>query len=189
MKTNDKLLSYVPNTCTLLNAICGIIALMITVYYRTHTVIYISCLLITIGVFFDSIDGRLARRLKISSQLGKELDSFADLITFVITPVCVFLTLHSIGNMIEVSIVEILIGAFYVACGVFRLARYNVSDHLAYFMGLPTTSAGILMSVYIFLSNYFSASWANSKVYTVCSFAFIILLGIAMVSNFKVKRL
>ncbi len=188
MKRNKEILSFVPNACTLMNAVCGIIALMITVYYRTQEVIYISCLLIAIGVFFDSIDGRLARRLKISSQLGKELDSFADLITFVITPMCIFLTLHSVGNRIEVSVLEILIAAFYVVCGVYRLARYNVSDHLTYFVGLPTTSAGILMSLYIFFSNHFSQAWANSQIYSICSFAFIIIIGIAMVSNVKVKR-
>ncbi len=187
MSRND-VIKNIPNMCTLANAVCGIVALLVAVFYQTATAYYISCLLIAIGVVFDSIDGRLARRLKVSSCLGKELDSFADLITFVITPMCIFLSMHSMGQAKYVTVIEIIIAAFYISCGVFRLARYNVGNFTEHFVGLPTTSAGLLMSLFILISNWQVKAWSGNVVYSICSYVLVVLLGIAMVSNFKVKR-
>ncbi len=188
MSRND-IIKNIPNCCTLANAVCGIIALLVAVFYASTSAYFVSCLLIAIGVVFDSIDGRLARRLKVSSPFGKELDSFADLITFVITPMCIFLSMHSEGQAKLVTVIEILIAAFYISCGIFRLARYNVGDYSNHFVGLPTTSAGLLMSLFILLSNCFVKSWSGNFVYSILSYTFIIILGIAMVSKFETKRI
>ncbi len=187
--SRDNVIKNIPNMCTLGNAVCGIIALLIAVFYQTSSIFNISCLLILIGVIFDSIDGRLARRLKVSSALGKELDSFADLITFVITPMCIFISMHSVGRSKYVTIIEILIATFYISCGIFRLARYNVGDFTKSFVGLPTTSAGLLMSTFIFISNLQTSNWSESTFYSIASYVFIFLLGCAMISNFRVKRI
>ncbi len=184
-----KFLNNLPNICTLLNAACGILALMISVFYKSQDYIMLACLLIAVGGFFDAIDGRLARRLKITSALGKELDSFADSITFVITPMCTFIAMHSIGNFNNVKLLEITIATFYISCGIFRLARYNISDYTTYFEGLPTTASGIFMSAYIFISNYYMEFWSNNITYTIISYIVIVLCGLAMISKFQVKRI
>ncbi len=188
MSKND-IIKNIPNTCTILNAICGIIALFIAVFHHSVQSYYISCLFIALGVLFDSIDGRLARRLKVSSPLGKELDSFADLITFVITPMCIFWSMHSEGQSKYITIIEIIIAAFYVSCGIFRLARYNVGNFTNHFVGLPTTFAGFLMSIFILISNICTENWSGNVIYSISSYIFIVVLGLAMVSNFKVKRI
>lgn len=188
MKTN-KLLMNLPNFCTLLNAICGILALLISVFYQNQFAIYVACIFIAIGGFFDGIDGKLARRYKVSSALGKELDSFADLITFVIAPVCVFLSMHSMNNHEHVNLLELVIIVFYIVCGVFRLARYNISERSAYFEGMPTTLSGFLMSLYIFISNYLCINWSGNFIYTCISYGIIAFLGCAMISKVKVSRL
>lgn len=185
----QRILVNLPNTCTLMNAICGILALLIAVFYHTPESIKYSCFLITCGGFFDGIDGKLAKRYNVTSELGKQLDSFADSITFVITPVCVFLSLHSIVNCDVVCLHEIIIVTFYICCGVFRLARYNITECKPYFEGLPTTSAGVLMSLYIFISVINIDKITENMVYSIISYAFIILLGIAMISKFRVNRI
>lgn len=184
----SKIISGIPNMCTIANAVCGIVSLMLAVFYKTSEIITISCVLIAVGGFFDSIDGRLARRLKLSSDLGKQLDSFADLITFGITPMCIFLTLHSIHHDHHITLIEIFITALYISCAMYRLARYNISDHTNYFVGLPSTASGMFMSMYIFISN-FNSSWLQSDIYTYISYGLIIFLGLAMVSKFKVNRI
>lgn len=184
-----RIINNLPNTCTIANAVCGILALMISVFYKTFEVINIACILIAIGGFFDTLDGRLARRLQLSSELGKQLDSFADLITFGITPMCVFVSLHSINNDNEITLIEIIITAFYISCAMYRLARYNISDHTNYFVGLPSTASGMFMSMYVFISNLTADMWDNSIVYTYVSYTLIIFLGCAMVSKVKVNRI
>lgn len=184
-----KIINNIPNTCTIANAVCGIVALMISVFYKNFEVINTACILIGVGGFFDSIDGRLARRLKISSELGKQLDSFADIITFGITPMCVFLSMHSIINENRVDLLEILIATFYISCAMYRLARYNISDHTSYFVGLPSTASGMFMGMYTFISNLTAPMWEYSLTYTYVSYGIIILLGCAMVSTFRVNRI
>lgn len=184
----SKIINNLPNTCTIINAICGIFALMISVFYKSCEVINIACILIAIGGFFDAIDGRLARRLKLSSELGKQLDSFADIITFGITPMCVFLSLHSITRDNTTSLLEIMIAAFYISCAMYRLARYNISDHTNYFVGLPSTASGMFTSMYIFISN-FNNTWVKSTICTYVSYSLIIFLGLAMISKYRVNRI
>ncbi|MFI3201016.1 MAG: CDP-alcohol phosphatidyltransferase family protein [Eubacteriales bacterium] len=188
-ENKQKILLNLPNTCTLMNAICGIIALLIAVFYHTPETIKISCFLIALGGFFDGIDGKLAKKYNVISELGKQLDSFADSITFVITPSCVFLSLHMVVNCNKVYLHEIIIVTFYICCGVFRLARYNITEQKPYFEGLPTTSAGVLMSIYIFISVIYMDKIIESMVYSIVSFIFIIILGIAMISKFQVNRI
>lgn len=189
MTTKKKIIHQLPNTCTLINALCGLVALMISVFYKSPKVVNISCALILVGAFFDTIDGRLARRLKISSEMGKQLDSFADLITFGITPICVFLTVHSIGNLNKITLPEIIISAIYISCVIYRLARYNISNYTNYFEGLPSTASGMFMSLYTFISNLTIHMWSQSISYTIISYAIIIFLGIAMVSKVRINRI
>ncbi len=185
----NKVIMNLPNLCTLLNAICGISALLIAVFHPYEHAIYVSCVCIAIGGFFDGIDGKIARHYQVSSPIGKELDSFADLITFVIAPVVVFLSMHNIVNVRHVSMLELVIIVFYVVCGVYRLARYNVSERTPYFEGMPTTFAGFLMSCYIFISFMFFMDSVNTILYCGISYCFIACLGIAMISKVKVSRL
>ncbi|WP_409967612.1 CDP-alcohol phosphatidyltransferase family protein [Bengtsoniella intestinalis] len=189
MPTKVQLLRTLPNICTFCNAICGVMALLIAMSYRSHHGISVACGLIVLGGFFDAIDGRLARRLQVSSQIGKELDSFADVISFVIAPVCMFLSMHSVGNHGHFHIAELLVATFYICCGVYRLARYNAGEYTTYFQGLPTTASGCLMSVYLFISNINPPFWSGQRWYTMVSYGFITALGFAMVSQVKIKRI
>lgn len=191
LKTN-KYLQFIPNILTLLNASCGIIAITISVFHgeiydvRQSTVR--ACYLIALGAFFDCFDGKLARKFEVTSLIGKELDSFADAITFVIAPTYVFLAMHTEVKS-YIVFVEVIIMTFYIMCGVYRLARYNVTEFKPYFEGMPTTLVGFIFSFYIFISAYTVKMWHDSALYTVVSYGLIIFLGVAMVSTVKVKRI
>lgn len=184
-----KITKHIPNICTFLNAFCGILATLISVCYKSMTVVIVCCILIAIGGFFDTIDGFLARRLKVTSLMGKQLDSFADIITFGIAPITVFLCVYHLGMDRQMGVVEILLGSIYISCGIFRLARYNIGSYTDHFEGLPITACGILMSIYVLLSVVFLDFWRGHYIYMIVSFLFVVILSIAMVSSFKVKRI
>lgn len=73
--------------CTLGNMACGVMALMISAFHCSPEAVNHSCGFMLLGAFLDGIDGRLARKLQVVPPMGKELDSFADAITFGIAPI------------------------------------------------------------------------------------------------------
>lgn len=183
----NKIKTYIPNICSILNACFGMFALLITAIRQSQNAVTIACIAIVLGGMCDSIDGKLARKFGVQSEMGKQLDSFADLITFGIAPIVVYMVMHS--NMHHITPLQTIIAVFYVACAMYRLARYNVTEHKGYFEGMPTTFAGALMSVYIFASNAHSEKLSRMLLNDFSSFAIVCTLGILMVSRIRVKRI
>lgn len=136
---------------TLANAFCGVGALFAVMsYLQTREVmhIYFACALIPVALVFDVLDGRIARWRQQSSAMGRELDSLADVISFGVAPAAIA---YGCGMQ---GLYDRIILVFFVACGVSRLARYNVTaEELAgddgkvkYFEGTPIpTSLGLVM--------------------------------------------
>jgi CDP-diacylglycerol--serine O-phosphatidyltransferase len=109
---------------TLGNAVCGTGALFSSMtYLQTQDVnrIYAACALILAALVFDVLDGRIARWRQKSSAMGRELDSLADVISFGVAPAALGYACGMQGFYDRVIL------AFFVACGVSRLARYNVT--------------------------------------------------------------
>jgi CDP-diacylglycerol---serine O-phosphatidyltransferase len=135
---------------TLANAVCGMGALFSTVsYLETNDVlhIYFACLLVLAALIFDVIDGRVARWRNTSSAMGRELDSLADVISFGVAPA---LIAYGCGMQ---GLFDRIILVYFVACGVSRLARYNItaealsggSNKVAYFEGTPIPTSILLV--------------------------------------------
>jgi CDP-diacylglycerol--serine O-phosphatidyltransferase len=127
---------------TLGNAICGTAALFATLTYVQTAVVghlYFACALILSALVFDVLDGRIARWRHKSSPMGRELDSLSDVISFGVAPAIVG---YAFGMQ---GLYDRVILAYFVACGVSRLARYNVTAEsladatgkVAYFEGTP----------------------------------------------------
>lgn len=184
----DKVVKSIPNVCTMCNAICGLTAMLIAVFYREPSAIAIASVLIFLGMMFDFSDGFLARKLKAQSPIGKELDSLADAITFGIAPVVIFISLQHTGNS-ELVFFELILTAFFAMCAVYRLARYNITESKGYFEGVPTTLAGGLLALYVLISSLTIQYWEGNIIYCYISYAFIILLGFGMISKFRVNRI
>jgi len=137
---------------TLGNAICGTAAIFSTITYVQTTYvghIYVACALVFLALVFDVLDGRVARWRQKSSTLGRELDSLADVISFGVAPAMIGYALGMQG------LYDRIILAYFVSCGVSRLARFNVTadalsggtGKVAYFEGtpIPTSFAIVCM--------------------------------------------
>ncbi|KAI1826331.1 hypothetical protein F4861DRAFT_102363 [Xylaria intraflava] len=136
---------------TELNGACGILSVFSSLRYclgdpSDKSNLYLALAFLPFGLFFDFMDGRVARWRKKSSMMGQELDSLADLISFGLAPACVA---FSIG--LRTAVDHALLTVF-VLCGLTRLARFNVTaanipkdatGKASYFEGtpIPTTLA------------------------------------------------
>ena len=130
---------HIPNTITCCNLISGCIAIA----YAFSGKIEISFTWIIIGAVFDSFDGMSARLLKVSSPIGKELDSLADIVTFGVAPSTILFS--KLGIMSYPSLLESLRGilpfiAYIMAAfSALRLAKFNLDERQTLgFIGLPT---------------------------------------------------
>ena len=137
---------------TLGNAICGTGAMFsIMTYLQNGEVIhvYFACALVLAAFVFDVLDGRIARWRQKTSLLGRELDSLADVISFGVAP-----ALIAYGCGMQGLYDRVILTAF-VACGVSRLARYNVTaealsqgqDKVKFFEGTPIPTSLLLVLV------------------------------------------
>lgn len=137
---------------TLANAFCGVGALFsVMTYLQVRDVLhlYFACALIPIALVFDVLDGRIARWRQRSSAMGRELDSLADVISFGVAPAAIA---YGCGMQ---GLYDRIILVFFVACGVSRLARYNVTaemlseggDKVKYFEGTPIPTSLVLVLV------------------------------------------
>jgi CDP-diacylglycerol--serine O-phosphatidyltransferase len=135
---------------TLGNALCGVGALFAAMsYLQTREVlhIYFACALIPVALVFDVLDGRIARWRQRALAMGRELDSLADVISFGVAPAAIAYGCGMQGLFDRIVLV------FFVACGVSRLARYNVTteelseggDKVKFFEGTPIPTSLVLV--------------------------------------------
>ena len=111
-----------PNLFTLSNVFCGFFALTLCTGEATGDHLYQAALAICFGFFFDLFDGRVARLTRTQSDLGMELDSLADVVTFGAAPA---MLVYKWG-LTKFDLWGIFIAFLFVAAGTLRLARYNV---------------------------------------------------------------
>jgi CDP-diacylglycerol--serine O-phosphatidyltransferase len=135
----------------------------------------ISAFLIVVAAIFDFSDGFVARKLNITSNFGKYLDSNSDLIAFGVAPgLLIYLSvLH------QFHLIGVLVSFLFISGGVFRLARYNATQFSGSYVGLPITIAGSFLALSTFLNSYLPPM----------TFIFIsLLLAGLMVSTYSFKK-
>ena len=155
---------------TMANLWCGVSAVIVA----SKGYSFLASILILSSVFFDLLDGRIARYLNQVNMFGKELDSLSDIVSFGIGPVALFFSLSSLDAL------SIFGSIFFVSCAMLRLARFNIK-RLKHFEGVPITVNGILFPFLFFLKMVLPDSLA------LWPFIFIVM-GILMVSAFKVRK-
>jgi CDP-diacylglycerol--serine O-phosphatidyltransferase len=111
-----------PNLFTLANVFSGFISISLSASGQGGTDLYLAALAICFGFFFDTFDGRVARLTKTQTDLGRDLDSLSDLVTFGAAPALLVYKwgLTSFGRW------GIVIAGLFVCGGALRLARFNV---------------------------------------------------------------
>ena len=137
---------------TLGNAVCGVGALFSSMTFletsdRRH--VFFACALVLAALVFDVFDGRIARWRQKSSAMGRELDSLADVISFGVAPAIIAYACGMQGMYDRVVL------AFFVACGVSRLARFNITAEtlsgqdgkVKYFEGTPIPTSIVLVGL------------------------------------------
>ena len=141
-------LSLLPNIFTLSNAFFGFCSIVFTARADYFAAAYF----ILLGALMDALDGRIARLLGASSEIGLQLDSLADAISFCLAPAFLiyFWQLKSIGFL------GLFLSSLFFLTGILRLARFNViaSQQTIFFLGLPTTIAGCFLAILFLNTNF-----------------------------------
>jgi len=157
----------IPNLLTFLNLAFGFLAIIFSLRNAFH----ISAVLIICAVIFDHLDGKIARIFNAESEIGSELDSLADLVSFGVAPAVMFYSLFQNSSLLVALIVFVLAGAY-------RLARFNVSKKkVKGYVGMPITLNGLIFPILYF---------ANPGV-SIVSILFLIS-AILMISSINFKK-
>ena len=127
-----------PNMVTSGNLLCGMLSLALSFHGKTIPAAW----LIFAAVFFDFLDGRIARSLGGGTRFGLEFDSLADMVSFGAAPAILAYAAYTkdlpLGGVLAVS--------FFALCGALRLARFNVVHAPGPFQGLPIPAGGLFLA-------------------------------------------
>jgi CDP-diacylglycerol--serine O-phosphatidyltransferase len=134
------------NLFTFVNITAGLLA----TYFITQNNFFVAVILAWIAGIFDILDGKIARKYKLSNEFGVQLDSFGDFLSFVLVPV--FLVFQAVYST-SLSGMWIFLGAvvsiYYVISGLRRLVHFNLNTDAGevakYFTGVPTPLGAILL--------------------------------------------
>jgi CDP-diacylglycerol--serine O-phosphatidyltransferase len=179
-----------PNLFTLSCVLSGFTSLALSASGKSEADLYLAALAICFGFFFDTFDGRVARLTKTQSDLGRELDSLADVITFGAAPALLVYKwgLTSFGRL------GVLIAGLYVCAGALRLARFNVLSHREqmagqkkpgkYTLGLSIPPAASVLVMMVILSHHAGEFRVVSESATA---AIVLVLSVLMVSRVRFR--
>lgn len=195
----------VPNIFTLLNLFCGCIAIVF-IFQNELTYVtngedglvfflpekmFMASAFIGLAAVIDFLDGLVARLLNRASEMGKQLDSIADVVSFGVAPgliVYQFLRLSFAQheNGLDVSWLWLL-PAFLIPCaGAYRLARFNLDTSQAYgFKGVPIPAAGLLVASFPLIYGHTT----NARLLTVLTSEWFWYVVIAALAYLMVSRL
>jgi CDP-diacylglycerol---serine O-phosphatidyltransferase len=200
-------MKQIPNIFTLLNLICGCIAITfilqngITIASNGQSIaiaekMWMASLFIGIAAVVDFLDGFVARLFNASSEMGKQLDSLADVVSFGVAPSMIvyqFLRMSFVADINGINTPMIfLFPAFIIAAaGAYRLARFNLDTSQSYgFKGVPIPAAGLLLAslplIYWYTENEFISNLLLNKWFL---YALIIVVSGLMVSKLPLMAL
>ena len=169
-----------PNMLTLIGVCIGLTSIRFALDGRFEFAI----IAIILAAVIDGLDGRIARLIKGTSKVGKELDSLTDMISFGVAPAFImyFWKLNTLGRF------GWLVCLIYVICVALRLARFNVNSEQVpswrdnFFEGVPSPAGGILVLTPLILSltnfNFFQIN------YEIVVPAFFIITSLLLISKF-----
>ena len=193
-KKNFKIVSdprarvILPNTLTLIGVCIG----LTSINFALNENYKLSIIAILLAAIIDGLDGRIARLIKGTSKVGKELDSLTDVISFGVAPAFImyFWQLNSLGK------IGWLISLIYVVCVALRLARFNINTggepswRDNFFEGVPSPAGGILvLSPLIYEVSGFDIIDFNYKMITPIIFVTVSILLISKMPTYSFKKI
>lgn len=163
---------WIPNILTTINLFAGVAAMFLAFTEQ----FFLALVLILGAALFDSLDGRVARRLNVASEFGKHLDSLADLASFGIAPAA----LDFLLNFSHIGWNGYVVLAVFPICGALRLARFNITSIRGYYLGLPITAAGPLLAM---------AAYLGQTLPLAAQVFILVVLSALMISTVKVPKI
>ena len=203
--------NHIPNIFTLLNLFFGCMAIVFALQTNS-VIIYLNedynssfnlpekltwaAICIMIAAVIDFLDGFIARLLKATSPLGKQLDSLSDVVSFGVAPAVIIYQLLRISfareeNGLDVSIFWMM-PAFVISCAAaYRLGKFNLDDSQAFsFKGVPVPAVGLLIASFPLILHFNTLGSVNNLLTNKwILYALILVLSFLMVSNFKMMSL
>tara|TARA_Y100000590_G_scaffold457301_1_gene609649 strand:- start:71 stop:868 length:798 start_codon:yes stop_codon:yes gene_type:complete len=177
-----------PNILTLIGVCIGLSSIKFAFDGRFE----LSVIAVIIASIIDGLDGRIARLIKGTSKVGKELDSLTDVISFGVAPAFImyFWALSEIGRL------GWLISLIYVVCVALRLARFNITSENEpswkdnYFEGIPSPAGGVLVLMPLIYSySEFQLINMNYKIAVPILFITISILLISKIPTYSLKKI
>lgn len=174
---------HIPNSITSMNILCGVLGVIFSLDGKLET----AFILMILAAVFDFCDGLSARLLKAYSDIGKELDSLSDVVSFGVLPsvmlYCVFGTQSQLLRFFPV-----LIAAF----SALRLAKFNLDERQhEHFLGLPTPACAMVCgSLACFVAKVpgsFLARWCDGPVFLVLLTLLLCFLLVSEIPMFSFK--
>ena len=158
---------HIPNIITLFNLLCGCVAVVLAANDQLAWAAYFAFM----GIFFDFFDGLAARALGVKTDLGKQLDSLADMVTSGLVPGFVmFQLLNNInleGDLLaKGSLYNKLLpflGFLITLASAYRLAKFNIDERQTdAFIGLPTPANSLLILSLPLILNFQASDWIKA---------------------------
>ncbi len=186
-----KTLFLLPNMITLSSIFCGFDSIRVSATATGDDDYYRASLLLVYALFFDMLDGRVARLTKTQSAFGLQIDSLADVISFGVAP---SLLVYK-WSLVQKGTFGLVVAFTFAAAGAVRLARFNVlsmgesgkpTKPGKYIIGLPVPgAAGILLSLVI--ANHAIGGDLSGPKYVYPMMGLTAFLGFLMVSTIKFR--
>ena len=172
--------SVIPNLFTAMNMFCGFLSI-ITASNGNYTY---AAWLIFVAALFDALDGIVARLTNSSSELGVELDSLSDIVSFGAAPSYLLYSTY----FKQFDAIGIVFSSLILIVGGFRLARFNiqlVGFEKSFFLGLPIPSAALTIASFVlaYYENGFSTLPADMII------PMVIILSYLMISNIRYETI
>jgi CDP-diacylglycerol--serine O-phosphatidyltransferase len=198
-------LELLPHLLTLSSVLLGFLSIRYSIIafanpLQIEELSYKAAFLIFLATFLDAADGRVARMMNLSSAFGIQIDSLADLVSFCVAPTILIYVVH----LHQVQRLGFSISFLFLACGIIRLARFNVlslKTNQKSFLGLPSPAAGmglVMINLVRAEFNRNSEDFTNiSPFWKILNYVFkqidhpivflfiTFFLALAMVSNFE----
>ena len=180
--------SLLPNTLTIFGVCLG----LSSIKFALDTNYAMSVIAIGFAAILDTLDGRVARLIKATSKVGKELDSLTDVISFGVAPsfVMYFWTLNEVG---KIGWMLVLI---YTVCCALRLARFNLTVveetetwKINFFEGIPSPAAAGLILLPLILNLSDLVQLENTAIISSIVILMVSILMVSKIPTYSLKRI
>jgi len=161
----------IPNVITTMGLVFGIL----TAYFLTQRDLRMAIIFLFFAGLMDLFDGYIATKLNQQSQYGKHLDTLVDFFT------CVIMPIWMVFELLDNSPIVIIPLMFYCACGLWRLANYNLVGGGADFTGLPVPASMSLVTIAIWCVVMYNVPQLLAAIT-------FLVVGMLMLSRIKLKK-